>query len=240
MRQALLGFSIVIAACGGDTSGPPAGFGCVGDTLPTTAVAVVTVDGQIRADALNPNAVSGAIVAAFRVSDTTTALFTDTSNTPGFYSLNITTGGTPVNGFVKVTHSGQLDTYAYPARPLRENLTTNVLMPTSAEIGFLGGVVGVTQSGTNGFIGVIVKDCLGNTVSGATVSTSPAGTVKYNAGTTPSGSATSTSADGVAYVFNVPVGDVTVMATARGLALRQHVVRARASSGAVTLTEIQP
>ena len=240
MRQALLGLSILIAACGEDASGPPAGFGCVGDTLPSNASAVVAVNGQIRADALNPNAVSGAIVAAFRVSDTTTALATDTSDTPGFYSVNITTGGTPVNGFLKVTHSGQLDTYAYPARPLRENLTTNVLMPTSAEIGFLGGLVGVTQSGTNGFIGVVVKDCLGNTVSGATVTTSPAGTVKYNAGTTPSGSATSTASDGVAYVFNVPVGDVTVMATARGYTLRQHVVRARASSGAVTLTEIQP
>jgi len=241
MRQALLlGFSFVIAACGGDSSGPPAGFGCVGDTLPSTALAAITVNGQIRADALTPDPVSGAAVAAFRVSDTITALATDTSDTPGFYSMNITTGGAPVNGFLKVTHSGQLDTYAYPARPLRENLTTNVLMPTSAELGFLGGLVGVTQTGTNGFIGVIVKDCLGNTVSGATVTTSPAGTVKYNAGTTPSASATSTADDGVAHVFNVPVGDVTVMANARGYALRSHVVRARASSGAVTLTEIQP
>jgi len=236
MRHALMGLSIAIAACG-DSSGPAPGFECLGDTLPSAAPALIAVNGQIRANALAPNALSGAIVTAFRVGDTTT-LAADTSDTPGAYSLNITTGGTPVNGYLRVTHSGQVDTYAYPARPLAANLTTNVLMPTSNELTFLRSAVGVTQVAGSGFIGVIVKDCNGATVAGATVTTSPAGTVRYNAGSSPSSSATSTSSDGVAYVFNVTAGNVTVMANAGGHALRQHVVNARAD--VVTLTEIQP
>jgi hypothetical protein len=237
MRHLFIALPIVIAACGGDSSGPAAGFGCVNDTLPTTATALVTVNGAIRANALSPGPVSNAIVTAFRVGAPDT-LAIDTSDTPGNYSVSITTGGSPVNGYLRVTHSGQLDTYAYPSRPLAANLTTNVLMPTQTELNFLGGLVGVTQSGSNGFIGVVVKDCFGATVAGATVSTSPAGTVRYNRGTTPDSTATSTSSDGVAYVFNVPAGGVTVRANGGGETLRQHVVTARA--GTVTLTEIQP
>jgi len=150
----------------------------------------------------------------------------------------LSSGGTPINGYLRVTHSGQVDTYAYPSRPLFADLTTNVLLPTTTELGFLGAAVGVTQAAGNGFIGVIVKDCNGAELAGATVTTSPAGIVHYNSASGPSASATSTASDGVAYVFNVPAGNVTVMATASGHALRQHVVNARA--GTVTLTEIQP
>jgi hypothetical protein len=239
MRYLLLGLSIVIVACGSDSSGPAEGFGCVDDPLPTIAEPLVTVNGQIFANALSPGPVSNAIVIAFRVgAPGTDTLAFDTSLTSGHYAVSIATDGFPVNGYLRVTHSGQLDTYAYPSRPLVAALTTNVLMPTQDELNFLGLAVGVTPSASNGFIGVVVKDCFGATVPGATVSTSPAGTVKYNAGTTPSATATSTSSDGIAYVFNVPAGAVTVRANGGGETLRQHEVTARA--GTVTLTEIQP
>mgnify|MGYP003575657376 CR=1 FL=1 len=239
MRHVLTGLSVVIIACGGDSSGPAAGFECVGAALPTQAPALIQIDGQILGNALSPGPISNAIVTAFRVG-VTDSIATATSNTPGFYALSISTGGTPVNGYLRVTHSGQVDTYAYPSRPLAGNLTTNVLMPTQGELDFLALAVGVTQSASNGLIGVVVKDCNGAEVAGATVSITPAGssTVRYNSGSAPSSTATATSADGVAYVFNVPAGDVTVMATANGHTLRQHVVNARAA--VVTLTEIQP
>jgi hypothetical protein len=206
--------------------------------LPDSAPALVNVSGQVRANALNPNALAGAEVFAFRTSDTTTTLDRDTSNTPGFYSLSITTGGTPVDGYLRLTHSGQITTYAYPSRPLAADLVTNVLMITSSEFDFLAQLVSVTPTAGNGFIGVIVKNCDGAPIAGATVTTNPAGTVRYNAGSTPSPSATSTSGDGVAYVFNVAAGNVTVQANGGGHTLRQHVVNARAD--VVTLTEIQP
>jgi hypothetical protein len=228
---------IPVAACGGDSSGPGPGYGCIGLPLPTTAPALVNVSGQVRANALNPNVLAGAEVFAFRTGDTTT-LAADTSNTPGNYSLGITTGGTPVDGYLRLTHSGQITTYAYPSRPLAADLVTNVLMITSSEFGFLGSAVAVTPEAGKGFIGVIVKDCDGTPIASATVTTTPAGTVRYNAGSGPSASATSTSSDGVAYVFNVTAGDVTVRANGGGHTLLQHIVNARAD--AVTLTEIQP
>jgi hypothetical protein len=237
MRYLLLGLSFIMAACGGDSSGPAEGFGCVNDPLPTTAPGVVTVDGQVLGNALSPGPISGAIVTAFRVSPAE-SLAVDTSSTPGFYAVSITTGGTPVTGYLRVTSSGKVDTYAYPARPLAGNLTTNVLTPSQSELDFLAVAVSVTQSNTNGFIGVVVKDCFGDPVAGATVTTNPGGTVKYNSGGAPSGSATSTADDGVAYVFNVPAGNVTVRAHGGGETLREHAVNARA--GKVTLTEIQP
>ncbi len=235
MRRLLL-LLTATAACG-DSSGPAPGFECLGAPLPTTAPATVTVSGQILQNALSPTALGNAIIDAFRTGNPT-ALATDTSNTPGFYSLSISTGGAPVDGYLRVTHSGQVDTYAYPSRPLFVDLMTNVLMPTSNELAFLGAAVGVTQATGNGFIGVVVKNCDGTALAGATVSTNPPGTVKYNSGSTPSSTATSTSSDGVAYVFNVTAGNVTVMANASGNVLRQHVVNARAN--VVTLTEIQP
>ena len=237
MRFVFIGLSIAIVACGGDSTQPAPGFECVNDALPTTAPALVQVDGRILGNALSPGPVSGAIVTAFKTG-VAESLAVDTSNTPGQYAVSISTGNTPVNGYLRVVASGKVDTYAYPARPLAGNLTTNVLMPTQSELDFLGVAVSVSQSGTNGFIGVVVRDCSGNPVAGATVSTNPAGTYKYNSAGAPSGTATSTVDDGVAYVFNVPAGNVTVRANGGGVTLREHAVNARA--GKVTLTEIQP
>jgi hypothetical protein len=241
MHRSIFGLGLVLlaAACGDDSSGPGSGFECLGAALPTTAPATVTVSGQIKQNALAQTALSGAVVVASRTG--TDTLAADTSDTPGFYSLSIATGGTPVDGFIRVTKSGFLPTYAYPSRPLAANLANNnVLAITNTEFGILATTVDESQAAGNGFIGVVVKDCNGTPLAGATVQTSPAGAdpVHYNFGGAPSSTATATAADGVAYVFNVAAGNVTVMATASGHTLRQHVVNARAD--VITLTEIQP
>ena len=229
--------AIALAACSSSSSGPSVGFECIGQALPTTAPATIAVTGQINSNALSPSPQPGAVVSAFRTGDTTT-LATATSNTPGFYTLQVLTGGAPVDGYLRVTHSGHIDTYGYPSRPLAADAVDNVLLITSSELGALGTIVGVPQTAGNGFMAVIVQDCSGTPLAGATVTTTPAGTVRYDAGSGPSATATSTSTDGVAYVFNVTPGNVTVHATASGHTLRQHVVNARAD--AVVLTQIQP
>ena len=239
MQRYVALLTFLLAACGGgDSNAPSTAFACLGQALPTTAPSSIAVTGQVEANALNPSALSGAIVSAFRTGDTTT-LSTDTSDAGGLFGVSVTTGGTPVDGYLRVTEGSHIATYAYPARPLAANAVNNVLMITSSEFTFLSFATTVTQNGGSGFIGVVVKDCDGKTLAGASVTTNPAsGAVRYNAGTSPSSSATSTSADGVAYLFNVPAGDVTVQASAGGHALRSHVVNARAD--VITLTEIQP
>jgi len=114
-----------LAACSGNSSGPSAGFECLGQALPTTAPATVTVTGQVKQNALSPNALGGAYIFAFRTGDTTTRA-ADTSNTPGFYSLTITTGGTPVDGYVRATDSAHITTYAYPPVPLAADAIENL------------------------------------------------------------------------------------------------------------------
>ena len=238
MHRALLGLVVIIAACGSDSNGPAPGFECLGQALPTTAPTVVNVTGMVTANVLSPGPVPHAFVYGFRTGDTT-HLAGDTTNTPGQYSLAISTGGTPVNGYLAISDSGHhIATYAYPAVPLAVDATENVLMVSSQEFSFLAAAAGITPVAGDGFIGVVVRNCQGTPVSGANVTSMPAGTVRYNAGGGPSPTATSTAADGVAYIANVAAGNVTVQATASGHTLRQHVVNARAD--VITLTEIQP
>ncbi len=230
--------AVTLAACSSGSSGPAAGFECLGQALPTTAPALVNVTGRVTANVLSPTPVRGALVSAFRSGDTTT-LATTTTNTPGAYGLSITTGGAPVNGYLRVTDSSHhLDTYAYPAVPLSRDAVDNVLMVSSSEFSTLAAAAGITPVAGDGFIAVVVKNCAGTPVTSATVTSSPAGTVRYNAGGFPSSTATSTDSTGVAYIANVTAGNVTVQATASGYTLRQHVVNARAN--AITLTEIAP
>ena len=236
MHRVLLGLVIVIAACGSDSSGPGAGFECLGAALPTTAPSTITLGGQILGNALAPTALPGAEIIASRTG--TDTLAADTSDTPGFYSLSISTGGTPIDGFLRVSKSGYITTYAYPSRPLAVNDTTNVLVITSNEFTLLSNAVSVPHTPGDGTIGIVVRDCNGTPLTGATVASNPPGVIKYNAAGAPSSSATSTYTDGVAYIFNVAAGNVTIMGTANGHALRQHVVNARAD--VITLTEIQP
>ncbi|HWC74974.1 MAG TPA: hypothetical protein VG454_13645 [Gemmatimonadales bacterium] len=237
MHRALLGLVIVVAACGKDSSGPQAGFECLGAALPTKAPATITVGGQILQNALAPTALSGAEIIASRTG--TDTLAADTSNTPGFYSLSITTGGTPVDGFLRVSHGGSyITTYAYPARPLAADDTTNVLVISPNEFTLLSTAASAPHTAGDGTIVIVVRDCDGKQLAGATVASNPSGLIRYNAVGGPSTTATSTYTDGVAYIFNVAAGNVTIMGTASGHALRQHVVNARAD--AITLTELKP
>jgi len=229
--------AVALAACGSDSSGPTPGFECLGQPLPTTAPATISVSGRITQNFISQTALRGAYIFAFRTGATDT-LAADTSDTPGNYEVSFATGGTPVNGYLRVTDSTHLTTYAYPAVPLARTDTQNVFMATANEFSFLAAAAGITPVAGDGFIGVVVRNCAGDPVANATVSSSPAGEVRYNAGGAPSSSATVTGSDGVAYIANVAAGNVTVQATASGHTLRQHVVNARAN--AITLTEIQP
>jgi hypothetical protein len=236
----LLGL-IALAACGGKSgttgiSGPDP-YACLGQPLPATAPSTVTVQGTVRYNVATPTALAGATVQGFKTGDTTTLAAT-TSDAGGNYLLSLSTGGVPIDGYIRVSKSSYLDTYGYPPQPLSANAAESVLLITSSELGFLGVALGVTPTAGKGMIAVVVEDCTGTPIQGATVSTSPAGTVKYNSGGSPSSSATSTGSDGVAYVLNVTAGDVVVMASAGGHALRQHTVNARAD--VVTLTAIAP
>jgi hypothetical protein len=54
----------------------------------------------------------------------------------------------------------------------------------------------------------------------------------------PSSSATATAGDGVAFMFSVPTGEVTITATKSGMTFKSHVVKAWPD--AFTSTAISP
>src|ERR1044071_5767658 len=155
------------AACGSDSNGPAPGFECLGQALPTTAPPLVNVSGTVTANVLTPGPVPHAYVYGFRTGDTT-HLAGDTTDTPGRYSLAISTGGTPVNGYLAISDSGHhIDTYAYPAVPLAADVTENVLMVSSSEFSFLAAAAGITPVAGDGFIVAGVRNCQGAPIAGA-------------------------------------------------------------------------
>ena len=216
---------------------PPPSFSCLGQPLPTTAANSVVVSGVVQSNLANLTALAGAQVDAYRTGNAT-ALGTTTSAANGSYTLTLATGGAPLDGYVRVTKATYRDTYAYPPAPLVVNATQSLYLLTTAEFNLLASVAGITPVAGSGAIAVVVSDCNGTAVAGATVSTTPSSTVRYASGGVPSTTATATAADGVAYVFNVAAGDVVVRADSGTKTLRAHTVNARAD--AVTITVVAP
>ena len=163
--------------------------------------------------------------------------------------MSLTTGGTPLDGYL-VGHKDAsnmtfMDTYLYPPAPLAANTAQGrLLMLTSGSGGTFGtlqSLAGVTQASGKAFVGVVVADCNYQPIAGATIKDPPAGsTVVYNSASgLPSSSATATASDGLAYIFNVTPGTVTVNATTSGsMDLRGHDLNARAD--VITTTAVQP
>lgn len=223
-----------LAACGGDDGG---GGGNIDATTVPATVTVAGVASTISITGRNPEA--GVAIAVYREGGTASVAMT-TSGADGTYSLVIPTKGAALDGYLLGSQTGKKDNYLYPARPLSADiLSAPVLMVTPDNFGNLGTLARVNQEPTKGFIGVQVFNATNMPVAGVVVTSAPAGTVKYNtANGLPSQNATMTEADGIAYVFNVTAGSVTISASGGGLTFFAHPVVARADQ--LTTTIIQP
>jgi hypothetical protein len=216
-------------------TGPP--YACLGQPLPTTASAKLTIGGLVL-DPFTGDMIPNAAVEGFLVG-TTAPIFTTQSDGNGAFSQDQGTGGVPRNAYLKVSPNGYLPTYYYPAVPIAQDLQIDIQMLTSTDVMTIGSVGGVAIDPTKGNFLVVVVDCNGMPISGATVTTVPAGTVRYFVNFTPSATAVATDEKtGAALVANVPLSNTTINATVGGMTLRSHNFDAVA--GAIMLTEIQP
>src|SRR6476659_4223064 len=108
MRSVLLGM-VFLAACGGgggdDTS----------VDAPPSAPAMITVSGHAtkREGANAATDAAGVMIAAYATSDPNTVVAMATTDATGNYSMVITTNGKALNGYLKATLAGHLDTYLY-------------------------------------------------------------------------------------------------------------------------------
>jgi hypothetical protein len=183
----------------------------------------------------------GVRIGGYHTGDETTEVTYVMTAADGTYSIDLPTGGQPIDGYFKATKDTYMDTYLYPDGLVTKDLTgARVAMITPDTFTILTDTLcGANQLATNAAIVAIVTDHDDTPIAGATIGSSPAATKYcYNEGGFPNRSATQTDADGIAYYLNVPAGRVTVSALKTGLTLPSHPITARA--GVVTTTLIRP
>lgn len=229
--RALFGF-LVFVGCGEDGGG-----GADAPNIP----AIINITGTVAGrSATTSMPVEGATLGAYRNGADATPVATTTSGANGNYTLAIVTNGLGLDGYVKGTSAGYMDTYVYPPEIVTADLgsaSVNMVTPSTFDL-LASTLCGANQQSTNGTIAVIVVDEAQDFVAGATVASAPgASKYCYNSGGTPNRNVTSTDVDGIAYMFDV-TGQVTVSAMKPGATFSSHRVTAR--PGMFTTTLITP
>jgi hypothetical protein len=224
--------------------GPPGAYSCIGDSHPTTAPGTINVSGvseSISTDGTAP--LPGATVTARNSADQLLDSAT-AADTTGEYALQIDTGGTPLSGYLLGELEGYKDTYVYAPAPLATDLANIPVLMVDASVvwPFLPIIAMAPQSAQNGFVGILVVDCTGTPVAGATVTVSgaAAANVRYPQGTTvPTNSDGATDTSGLALVFNVPPGNtIMVDASTPDHEFEAHAIVVRAD--VITSTVVAP
>lgn len=244
MRLALA--LVVLGACSFpekelvDGNGPP--FGCINAPNPTKAENPVVISGLVVNAGTNgpfDNAAVSGLLAG-----NPTSIFDVHTGANGTFSHQQNTGNIPLDLYLSISANTFFPTYFYPAYVVTHSIAyprapmSAIQMFDQMTVDRISMGIGMTVDPTKGHLLLNIEDCNGTPLSGATVTTSPAGTVRYFVGITPSMTATSTDSLGVVLVANLPPGNVTVNATARGMALKQRNMQVVA--GAFNQAEIGP
>lgn len=228
---------------------PQFDFSCFGQPLPTTADATVTITGTARVVKLmgmSPtiSPLAGATIDGCKAGEASCTggnriVGPVTTDTAGAFTLGpVTTGGNTVDAFLRVTATGDRTIEVFPPYPVVTD-TANVPAVTfdNGLISLLG-LIGITQSPTNGMIGLFVTDCANNPLVGATVSAKQGGT---DVGQIVDASMFSAMAAGGFFVFDVPPGDTTVTATFGTMEFRTDPAQIVPSiAGVTTETQVRP
>ena len=102
-----------VGACGDDggTSKPV-------DAAPMVP-AHIMVTGTAKSAGTSSNPLAGVAISAYSNADENTAVATATTDQSGNYTLDITTNGVALDGYIKASISSYLDTYLYAPAPAR-------------------------------------------------------------------------------------------------------------------------
>lgn len=213
-------------------------FSCFGDTPPTSAADPLAVSGTLAdLDTLAP--IAGAAAEARLVADSS-LLDEDTTAADGSFALSLATGGSPVDAFLAFAAGGYPTTRYFVSDPLAADATALAARAISAsQLGLIYFFANVAQLPGTGTAVVVVVDCAGTPIEGASVALTPAPTaLRYLAGSLPSPSATATDASGVALGLSAPAGGCEVAASYGGRPLETHAFQVFA--GGVSATPIHP
>jgi len=233
MTKRLVLSALLLAACGGDDGAGSA------DAAPT-APPMITITGTATARSTSSNPLAGVTIAAYRNGDDSTIVAMTTSGSNGDYTLVVPTGGQALDGYLKGTISGYLDSYLYAPAPITADMDSasmNMITGTTRDL-LANTICAANQMSTNGMIAAIAIDAAENPVAGVlNPGSPPASKTCYNQGGFPNKNATMTDTDGLVYLFNV-TGQATLSATHATATFSSHAVNARA--GAFTTTLLAP
>ncbi|MEO7793344.1 MAG: hypothetical protein ABIV06_01110 [Thermoanaerobaculia bacterium] len=201
----------------------PYNFFCAGAPAPTSAADPLMLTGALT-DFLSGNPIGGATVEARRQSGGT-LLDSDTTVADGSFSLSASTGGIPLSAYLAIVAASYPSTYLYPADPFAADavgLGVRAISTSSLSLAYFFAGLGV-QTPNTGTTVILVADCDGVPIQGATVAFAPAaGALRYLESGTPSPSATATDATGAAMGFNAPPGNTSLSALFNGVSLESH------------------
>ncbi|HEU4733869.1 MAG TPA: hypothetical protein VFT22_38515 [Kofleriaceae bacterium] len=219
----------------GSSNGDP--LSCLNQPLPTKVKPQVTISGTVL-DPFHGDIPSGASIEAF-LTGNPSPVFTTTIGADGKFTATTGTGTVPQDFYMKTTPNGFLPSLYYPPVPLAGDLDATIFSFIPADLGPIAGLAGVTFDTTKAVFTVIVTDCNGMPLGGATVESVPAGDVRYFINSAPNPNAVSTDAMfGLALIANVPAVNVTIKAKYNGMELRSHTMDAQ--PGYFVMTGIQP
>jgi hypothetical protein len=217
-------------------------FTCMNNPAPTTAPATIVLSGTATDITLtNPPMqvpVAGATVKGFKGSPPVPVGTPTTTDAAGNWTLTLATGTTPLDGFVEASKSTP------PPNPTPTNRTARIYPPqplvadqamipiplfATDTFAIIVQVSGQTQSDANGTVALLILDCAGTPVSGATIS------VKQNGTEVGSQQDAGQLQAGAWFVFDVPPGDAVVGATVQGMNLRSHTINVAAKTTSGTI-----
>ena len=231
---------LLSAGCAGDDEPgdpnsdlPDYDLSCASTAWPTTAPDPLLVAGTVRELATaSQSGVADALVEAILAADG--SVEDSDVSTAGFaYSLSIPTGQIAADRFQRVSKSGYVTSYTWPPFALyAEEPNSTAWTMSNAERAMQALLSGITLDPTRGILSVLVLDCSGVPMAGATVSLAGQGvTVVYQDELgAPDPSAAQTSASGLVTIFNVSPGSVQVTVNWQGTIFRPRTVQMFADS----------
>jgi hypothetical protein len=230
MRSLTLLPILFAGACGGSNGGEPPDAADPAGGGPT-----IKISGKaMQVPALT--AIAGAKINAYASSNETTALATATTAADGTYTLTVP-GGMALDGYLKGSLSGNIDTYLYSPTPITTDFgQANINMVATGTYGLINSV-GPAQA-TDAMIVLLVVDSATSLtlVKGAVVTSDPvAKATAYTGALLPQPSTEGTKDDGTAFLIGLTPGMVTVSATKSGVTFKPTTVKARANAFTTTL-----
>ena len=213
---------------------------CLGTSLPTTAPSTITISGTAVAPGVSGTTLLAGVSVEAYTAGSGTPVASTTTGSGGTFSLTLSTGGAPIDGYLKLTMAGYTETDYYPATPAAADGNTGYInLLDASAMSYLSYFSGVALDSSACQIFVGVTDCQPQPIAGASCSSSPsAAAVRYLAGGVPSSSATATDTSGAAVLLNVPAGSASVQASYNSNTLRAHSVNCPA--GVNVQTYVKP